>query len=304
MAAAILTIDGSEGEGGGQGPPLVAGVVVGDRPAYRNRADPRLAKEAGLARQHLTAVLAAAEVGGAEVEGATLGSRRLVFPPWSDPGGQLCLPRRHRWHATLVLQTVLPALLIAEGESNLILEGGTTIAGAAGGFSGQGLSAAGEPAGTARRGAACPPGFYPAGGGEFTVHVQPARQLGRLELLARGQITARRVRALVARQPRHIAERECRTIAEETGWDADCFAVEEIQGSRGPGNAVMIELETEHVTEVFTAFGRLGVRAEDVAKEALEPGQGVSGGQRAGRQVPGRPARAAAGDRRLSGLGR
>ena len=31
----------------------------------------------------------------------------------------------------------------------------------------------------------------------------------------------------------------------------------------------MIELEAEHVTEVFTAFGQLGVRAEDVAKEAL-----------------------------------
>ena len=31
----------------------------------------------------------------------------------------------------------------------------------------------------------------------------------------------------------------------------------------------MIELEAEHVTEVFTGFGRLGVRAEDVAREAL-----------------------------------
>jgi hypothetical protein len=27
----------------------------------------------------------------------------------------------------------------------------------------------------------------------------------------------------------------------------------------------MIKLEAEHVAEVFTAFGRLGVRAEDVA---------------------------------------
>jgi RNA 3'-terminal phosphate cyclase (ATP) len=113
------------------------------------------------------------------------------------------------------------------------------------------------------------PGFYPAGGGEFTVHVRPTPKLGRLELIERGKIIARRVRALVARLPRHIAERECRTVAQETGWDADCFAVAEIQDARGPGNVVMIELEAEHVTEVFTAFGRLGVRAEDVAKEAL-----------------------------------
>ena len=31
----------------------------------------------------------------------------------------------------------------------------------------------------------------------------------------------------------------------------------------------MIELEAKHVTEVFTAFGQLGVRAEAVAKEAV-----------------------------------
>lgn len=38
-------------------------------------------KKPGLMRQHLTAVQAAAEVGDAELEGATLGSRRLVFRP-------------------------------------------------------------------------------------------------------------------------------------------------------------------------------------------------------------------------------
>ncbi len=73
----------------------------------------------------------------------------------------------------------------------------------------------------------------------------------------------------MANLPRHIAERECRTIAQETGWDESSFTIDEVKGTRGPGNAVMIELEAEHVTEVFTAFGQLGVRAEDVAKEAL-----------------------------------
>ena len=74
---------------------------------------------------------------------------------------------------------------------------------------------------------------------------------------------------MVANLPRHIAERECRTIAQEPGWEEALFTIDEVKGSRGPGNAVMIELEAEHVTEVFTAFGQLGVRAEDVAKEAL-----------------------------------
>jgi RNA 3'-terminal phosphate cyclase (ATP) len=113
------------------------------------------------------------------------------------------------------------------------------------------------------------PGFYPAGGGEFTVRIQPARQLGRLELTERGEIRAHRVRVLLANLPRHIAERECRTIAHQTGWSEDCFAIEEPSDAHEPGNVVMIELETENVTEVCTSFGRIGVKAKEVALEAL-----------------------------------
>jgi RNA 3'-terminal phosphate cyclase (ATP) len=76
--------------------------------------------------------------------------------------------------------------------------------------------------------------------------------------------------ACLANLPRHIAERECRTIAQETGWGEASFTIDEVKDSRGPGNVVVIELEAEHVTEVFTAFGQLGIRAEDVAKEALQ----------------------------------
>ncbi len=113
------------------------------------------------------------------------------------------------------------------------------------------------------------PGFYPAGGGKFTVRVQPTGQLGRLELVDRGRIVARRVHAVVAHLPRHIAERECRTIAQQPGWDEASFTIADVKDSPGAGNAVMIELEGQHVTEVFIAFGQLGVRAEDVAKEVL-----------------------------------
>jgi RNA 3'-terminal phosphate cyclase (ATP) len=80
----------------------------------------------------------------------------------------------------------------------------------------------------------------------------------------------RKVRALVARLPRHIAERECRTIAQATRWDDSCFEIEEIAEAPGPGNAVTIELQFEHVTEVFTGVGERGVPAEVVAQRTLE----------------------------------
>jgi RNA 3'-terminal phosphate cyclase (ATP) len=38
-----------------------------------------------------------------------------------------------------------------------------------------------------------------------------------------------------------------------------------VAGSIGPGNALIAEVESEHVTEVFTSFGEKQVRAETVA---------------------------------------
>ena len=121
----LLTIDGSQGEGGGQvlrssltlslvtGRPLVVEKIRANR------------KEPGLMQQHLTAVKAVAQVSGAEVEGAALGSRRLVFRPGRVQAGDYAFRVGTAGSATLVLQTLLPALLVAEGESNLVLEGGT-----------------------------------------------------------------------------------------------------------------------------------------------------------------------------------
>jgi RNA 3'-terminal phosphate cyclase (ATP) len=265
----MLTIDGSQGEGGGQvlRSSLALSLVTG-RPLVIEKIRAGR-KKPGLLRQHLTAVLAAAEVSGGEVEGAALGSRRLVFRPSPVRSGNYAFRVGTAGSATLVLQSVLPALLLAEGESNLTLEGGTHNPFAPPvDFLEKAYLSLVNRLGPRVEVRLVRPGFYPAGGGQFTVRVQPTKQLGRLELLHRGQIVARRVRALVANLPRHIAERECRTIVQETGWNKS-FSIEEVKGSRGPGNVVMIELEAEHVTEVFTGFGQRGVRAEDVAMQVL-----------------------------------
>jgi len=270
MAEGILTIDGSQGEGGGQvlRSSLALSLVTG-RPLVIEKIRAGR-KKPGLMRQHLTAVAAAAEVGAAEVEGAVLGSRRVVFRPNQVRPGDYAFRVGTAGSATLVLQTVLPALLLAEGESNLTLEGGTHNPFAPPvDFLEKAYLPLVDRLGPRVEVQLVRPGFYPAGGGQFTVHIQPSKQLGRLELVDRGQLVARRVRVLLANLPRHIAERECRTIAQETGWGDASLSIDEVEGSRGPGNAVMIELEAEHVTEVFTAFGKLGVRAEDVATETL-----------------------------------
>jgi RNA 3'-terminal phosphate cyclase (ATP) len=266
----MLTIDGSFGEGGGQivRSSLALSLVTGTPITLQNIRAKR--KRPGLMRQHLTAVRAAAEVGGAEVRGDSVGSSKLEFRPGEVRAGDYHFAIGTAGSTTLVLQTVLPALLTAKGESHLTLEGGTHNP-MAPPFDflaktylplvsrmGPRLEARLE-----RR------GFYPAGGGRFDVDIRPAEELGRLDLLERGAVRARRVTAMVANLVRHIAERECRTIAEADGWDQASFEIIETSDSPGPGNALLIEIESEHVTELFSAIGERGVPAEKVAGRAL-----------------------------------
>jgi RNA 3'-terminal phosphate cyclase (ATP) len=166
----------------------------------------------------------------------------------------------------LVLQTVLPALIVAAEPSNLVLEGGThnpmsppfdflakTFLPLLGRM-GPRVEATLERS-----------GFYPAGGGRFRVAVAPAAKLAPLVLETRGELRGRRARAVVANLPRVIAERELSTLAKELAWESSAFSIEERTDSIGPGNVVIAEVESEHLTEVFTAFGEKQVRAEAVA---------------------------------------
>jgi RNA 3'-terminal phosphate cyclase (ATP) len=267
----MITLDGSQGEGGGQivRSSLALSLVTGE-PVTIDRIRARR-KKPGLLRQHLTAVRAATSISEAEVEGAEIRSRRLVFRPGKIKAGEYMFRIGTAGSTTLVLQTILPALLLADGVSTVTLEGGTHNPSAPPfdfltrvylpllGRMGPQVSA------TLDR-----PGFFPAGGGRLRMTVHPGRDLGWLELLERGEILERKVHVLISRLPRHIAERECQTIAERTGWDRSCFEVEEVENSAGPGNVVMVQLQSDHVTELFTGFGQRGVRAETVASQVCD----------------------------------
>jgi RNA 3'-terminal phosphate cyclase (ATP) len=260
-----ITIDGSAGEGGGQvlRTALSMSLVTGRPFVIENiRANRR---QPGLKRQHLTSVRAAAEVGRAQIEGAELGSRRLAFTPGQVEPGEYNFNVGSAGSATLVLQTVLPPLVVAEGPSHLTLEGGTHNPWAPPlDF----LEKAFLPI-LARMGPQVTVtlrqhGFYPAGGGSFEVEIRPAGPLEPIELSERGRVVRRQVTALVSRLPVSIAEREVKTAGRKLDWDKRCQAARQVD-SAGPGNVVMVEIESERVTEVFTGFGQKGVPAERVA---------------------------------------
>lgn len=202
----MIRIDGSSGEGGGQilRSSLSLSLATG-KPFCIEKIRARREKS-GLLRQHLTAVLAAAEIGGAEVEGANLGSQAIRFIPGTVKPGNHRFVIGTAGSGTLVLQTILPALVTASGPSCITIEGGT-----------HNLQA--------------PPfdflekcflpiinqlgakvvvkleryGFYPAGGGCFSVTIQPCARLSPIRLVDRGEITQRKSVAVVANLPRTIA---------------------------------------------------------------------------------------------------
>lgn len=267
----MLTIDGSYGEGGGQilRTSLALSLVTGK--PFRIEKIRAGRKSPGLLRQHLTAVNAATEIGSAEVAGATIGSRELTFTPGSITPGNYHFAVGTAGSATLVLQTVLPVLLVASGPTRLTLEGGTHNPFAPPfDFLARSFLPLINRMGPRVTAELERPGFYPAGGGKFSVKIEPADLLKRLDITERGKTKARCGCAIVANLPRHIAEREIDVIRRKMSWNADWLKAEVINNSHGPGNIVFIEIESENVTEVFTGFGERGVRAEAVAEKAVQ----------------------------------
>jgi RNA 3'-terminal phosphate cyclase (ATP) len=267
----MIRIDGSFGEGGGQilrtslslslatGKPFcIEGIRAGrERP--------------GLLRQHLTAVLAAAEVGGAEVDGATLGSPAVTFSPGNVRAGDYRFAVGTAGSGTLVFQTILPALLTADAPSHIAIEGGTHNSAAPPfDFLERTFLPLIERMGPKIRLQFERYGFYPAGGGRFCAEIEPAQSLAPLHIGERGEVLSRRIVAVVANLPGHIALREVETAADMLNWNKDCGKIDQTRNSPGPGNLVMVEIGSSEVTEIFSAFGQLGVSAEKVASIAAK----------------------------------
>lgn len=264
----MLTLDGSTGEGGGQILRTALGLSVVTGQPFRVHSIRARRSRPGLMRQHLCAVRAAAEVSGATLSGDEIGSKELVFQPVAVRSGTYHFAIGSAGSATLVLQTVLPALLLAEGTSTVVLEGGTHNGMAP---PWDAIERAFFPLvrrlGATLSGALRSYGFYPAGGGKLEITIEGGAKLGELILRERGKIVATQLRALVSQIPGIVGVREVEAFcAAVPWWDRANARPEVIRRSPGPGNALVAEIVSEQVTEVFAVFGERGVPSEVVAE--------------------------------------
>ena len=266
----MVTIDGSYGEGGGQilRTSLALSLVTGKPFSIGNIRAGR--KKPGLMRQHLTAVNAASEIGLAAIEGNSIGSQEFTFEPEMIKPGNFHFAIGSAGSCTLVFQTILPALLIADEPSEIILEGGTHNPFApCFDFLERAFLPVINRMGPRVNAVLEKPGFYPAGGGRFRVSINPA-ELNRFDLLERGNIINKTARASVANLPVNIANRELNVIGEKLELEREQLKAVEVENSQGPGNILIVEIESENIFEVFTGFGEKGVSAEKVAKRVVK----------------------------------
>ncbi|MCA3003973.1 MAG: RNA 3'-terminal phosphate cyclase [Planctomycetaceae bacterium] len=271
-----LEIDGSQGEGGGQilrtalALSMITGTPIRMRKIRAGRRKP------GLMRQHLTCVRAAQAVCGASVRQAEIGSTELAFTPGPEPvrADDYRFAIGTAGSTSLVLQTVLPALLLADGVSTVTISGGTHNDMAP---SADFLERAFVPL-LARMGwpvhlTLQRHGFYPAGGGQINALITgrtDAAQLTVLSLTERGQAGLPSCTVLLSGLAQEIGEREVARVREHLDIAPERCAVVNVDRPMGPGNAVLITLPAEHCTEVVMALGDRGLSAYAVADRAVQ----------------------------------
>jgi RNA 3'-terminal phosphate cyclase (ATP) len=277
-----VIIDGSHGEGGGQilRTALTLSATTG-RPLAIERLRAGRPKP-GLAAQHLTAVLSAAELCRAEVSGATLGSDTLSFRPTAppQPGDYLfdVAAARERGSAgavTLVLQTVALVALFASGASRFCIRGGTHVPWSP---PYDYIADVWRPL-LARMGITLEVelaqfGFLPVGQGEITARVsglgsQASAYLKPVEIIAPGPLRSVSGRAIAANLPSHIAQRMAARATALLSSSAPAISIRaEDVSAASPGAGVFLTAEYDRVASGFNAFGARGKSSETVAAEA------------------------------------
>ncbi|MDH0031937.1 MULTISPECIES: RNA 3'-terminal phosphate cyclase [unclassified Acinetobacter] len=264
---ATIQIDGSQGEGGGQilRTALALSMITGQAFELINIRAGR--KKPGLMRQHLVCVQASQQISQAYVEGAELHSQRLYFAPQHVQSGKYQFQIGSAGSTTLVLQTLLPALLLQNETSELIISGGThnPLAPTADFIEhcflpclkniGIDVDFKLEKA-----------GFFPVGAGEIRVRIQPWQHRDKLNLLDRGNLQSTEAFAatLNLAEEAQIAQRELATLNKRLKLDTQQeFHLNGIS----QGNTVYVKVKHEHHVQLFTALGEMRKSAEQVASQ-------------------------------------
>jgi RNA 3'-terminal phosphate cyclase (ATP) len=267
----MITVDGSIMEGGGQLLRMATAysAILGEPFTIHSVRAGR--SQPGLRPQHLTTLRAAAELTGAEVRGAELGSTKLTFKPRGIRGGSYRFDIGTAGSVTLLLQCLVPIAAYADRRVELRVIGGTAVKWSPPtpflenvvwrAFGSMGLSCSLE----VRR-----HGFYPKGGGEAVATVKPIDALKPF-IPEHEPIGVVYGVSLCGRLPRHVAERQAASAAEtlEASGLKSKVSVTHLEGAETPYSpGSLVCLWADHMFLGSDSLGERGRPAERVGREA------------------------------------
>ena len=261
----MIEIDGSYGEGGGQIVRMavaLSALTGKDIKIFNIRAK---RSNPGLRNQHITAINAVAKLCNADVKGLRIGSKSIEFHPHKIKGGSYTFDIGTAGSITLVMQACLLPSLMADDETYFKIRGGTDVKWAPlwDYFQNVFLNLL-KKMGCNIESYLNQRGYYPAGGGEVEILIEPCK-LKKLNF----DESVEKIEGIIniANLPYKIAERIKKSANEkfeENGMKAS-IAIEE---TTAESNGVGIVLWTKPKILGADCLGERGKPAEQVGKEA------------------------------------
>ncbi|MBA4065883.1 MAG: RNA 3'-phosphate cyclase [Isosphaera sp.] len=273
MSDAMVEIDGSEGEGGGQvlRSALALSVLTG-RPFKLTNIRARRSRP-GLQPQHVMCVRAAGAVSGASYKGAANGSAVLYFEPGPVKPGPYHFRIGTAGSTALVLHTVyLPLALRGATPSEVTVTGGTHNQHAPCYHFLQTTWAAHlRRAGLTVDLEMVRPGFYPRGDGEVRAVVRPCSRVHGVTLTACPELTTAGGFSAVAGLPESVAKRQARRLANRMKAEGvEPHIPLERWEAANPGTVAAVVFRQAPVPPLFFGLGERGKPAEAVADDAAD----------------------------------
>lgn len=260
----MIKIDGAQGEGGGQilRTALSLSMITGKAFTLTNIRAGR--KKSGLMRQHLVCVQSAQQISNANVEGAMLGSQELIFQPQHVQAGEYHFQIGSAGSTTLVLQTILPALLLQNESSQISIQGGThnPLAPSADFISMCFLPTL-QKIGIEVDFQLENVGFMPIGAGQIRANIYPWLDRKALNLCERGDV--QRIESFAGclnLDKTDINQRELDTLSKKLNIDQ---AHQMHMHGVSQGNALAVLVKFAAHQQLFTALGTINRSAERVA---------------------------------------
>jgi RNA 3'-phosphate cyclase len=266
----MLEIDGSYGEGGGQiVRTAVALSVMTNQPIHvrnirANRPIP------GLRPQHFTALSCIREICDAEVEGLTINSKTLEFTPHTIKPGTYYFDVGTAGSMTLVFQACLLSGLKTNGPLTIHLQGGTDVRWAPSWdyFSHVFLPLV-KKLGVHADAQLIKRGYYPVGGGEAVLTIQPADQL--VPFQAGEPQSFHEIQGIInlANLPEHIGIR-MKHAAMKTAlqYNLNSSLRIDAMSSSSPGTGITLWSSSDTTILGSTILGEKNVSAEMVGEQA------------------------------------